>query len=45
MTTRQSGIILEPIRSLFNEGRIGTMTDEQLLQRFAARRADADKAA
>jgi hypothetical protein len=44
MTARQSGIILEPIRSLFNEGRIGTMTDEQLLQRFAARRADADQA-
>jgi RNA polymerase sigma factor (sigma-70 family) len=44
MTARQTGIILEPIRSLFNEGRIGSMTDERLLQRFAARRADADQA-
>jgi RNA polymerase sigma factor (sigma-70 family) len=44
MATRQSGIVLERIRSLFNEGRIGTMTDEQLLERFAARSVDADQA-
>ena len=44
MTTRQSGIVLGQIRTLFNEGRIGTMTDEQLLEQFAARRALAAEA-
>ncbi len=41
MATRQSGIVLGQIRTLFNEGRIGTMTDEQLVEQFAARRAQA----
>ena len=45
METRQSSIILGRIRTLFNEGRIGTLTDEQLLERFAARRAQATEAA
>ena len=45
MTRRQPGIMLGQIRTLFHEGRIGTMTDEQLLEQFAARRAHAAEAA
>jgi len=45
METRQSGIVLGRIRTLFNEGRIGIMTDEQLLERFAARRDEAAEVA
>jgi RNA polymerase sigma factor (sigma-70 family) len=45
MATRQSGIVLERIQTLFQEGRIETMTDGQLLQRFAAHRAEAERAA
>jgi RNA polymerase sigma factor (sigma-70 family) len=45
MATRQSGIVLERIQTLFEEGRIETMTDGQLLQRFAAHRAEAERAA
>jgi RNA polymerase sigma factor (sigma-70 family) len=44
MESRQSGIVLGRIRTLFDEGRIGTMTDDQLLERFAARRAEAAEA-
>ena len=48
MAARQSGIVLRQIRTLFNEGRIGTMSDEQLLEQFAMRcgqAAEASKAA
>ena len=44
MAIRRTGIVLEQIRTLFDEGRIGTMTDEQLLRRFA-RGAEADRGA
>lgn len=44
MATWLSSIVLGPIRTLFDEGRIGTMTDEQLLERFIARRAQAAEA-
>ncbi len=39
MAARQSGIVLGQIRTLFNEGRIGTLSDEQLLEQFALQRA------
>ncbi len=48
MATRQSGVVLGRILTLFDDGRLGTMSDEQLLERFAARRAlaaDAGRAA
>src|SRR5277367_6388573 len=41
MAVRQSGIVLREIRTLFNEGRIGTMSDEQLLEQFAISRDQA----
>jgi RNA polymerase sigma factor (sigma-70 family) len=44
MAARQSGIVLGQIRTLFNQGRIGTMSDEQLLEQFAVRRAEAVEA-
>ena len=44
MAARQSGIVLGQIHTLFNEGRIGTLTDAQLLERFAVQRAQAAEA-
>ncbi len=44
MAARQSGIVVGQIRMLFNQGRIGTMSDEQLLEQFTVRRAEADEA-
>jgi RNA polymerase sigma factor (sigma-70 family) len=44
MALPKSSILLGPIRTLFNEGRIGTMSDEQLLEQLAVRRAEASEA-
>ena len=44
MAARQSGIVLGQIHTLFNEGRIGHLTDAQLLERFAVQRAQAAEA-
>ena len=44
MAARQSGIVLGQIHTLFNEGRIGHLTDAQLLERFAVQRAQATEA-
>ncbi len=45
METRGSGIVLGPIRTLFSEGRIGSLSDAQLLEQFVARRAQASAVA
>ena len=45
MGSGQSGIVLRQIRTLWDEGRVGALTDEQLLERFAARCGVADEAA
>ena len=45
MSRRQSGVVLGRIRTLFDEGRIGTMTDEELLEQFTMQRTQAAEAA
>src|SRR5262245_48895770 len=40
----QSGIALRRIRTLWDEGRLGDLTDERLLDRLASGRGDAVKA-
>jgi RNA polymerase sigma factor (sigma-70 family) len=45
MTNGESGIVLRQIRMLWDEGRIGVLADEQLLEQFATRRGEAAEAA
>jgi len=45
MVNGESGIVLRQIRMLWDEGRIGALADEQLLEQFTARRGDAAEAA
>jgi RNA polymerase sigma factor (sigma-70 family) len=45
MASGESGIIWRQIRTLWNEGRIGTLPDEQLLEQFADARGEAAEAA
>ena len=45
MEIRHSSVVLRRAQTLFNEGRIGSMSDEQLLERFAERRVHASDAA
>ncbi len=45
MGSERSAIVLKGIRSLWDEGRVGALTDQQLLERFAARDGDAAESA
>jgi RNA polymerase sigma factor (sigma-70 family) len=45
MAGGESGIVLRQIRTLLNEGRIGALADEQLLEQCATRRGEAAEAA
>jgi hypothetical protein len=40
MIGRRPGLLLEPLRNLFGAGTAAGLTDEQLLEQFAIRRAD-----
>ena len=44
MAVGKSGIVLRQIRTLLNEGRIGALRDEQLLEQLATRREGAEAA-
>ena len=45
MRIEPPGIVLRRIRTLWEEGQVGALTDEQLLERFAGRRGEAGEAA